>query len=46
MARADRLAKKTGLGWVPVVIYVATVAVVSGGLFAWDYAYQIGRAHV
>jgi len=40
VARADRLAKKTGLGWVPVVIYVATVAVVSGGLFAWDYAYR------
>ncbi len=40
MARADRIAKKTGLSWVPVVIYVAAVVVVSGGLFAWDYAYR------
>jgi len=40
VARVDRLAKKTGLSWVPVVIYVAAVAVVSGGLFAWDYAYR------
>jgi len=40
VARADRLAKKTGLSWVPVVIYIVAVVVVSGGLFAWDYAYR------
>jgi len=40
VARADRLAKKTGLSWVPVAIYVAAVVVVSGGLFTWDYAYR------
>src|SRR3989442_8148403 len=40
LARAGRLAMKTGLSWVPVVIYVAAVVVVSGGLFTWDYAYR------
>src|SRR2546428_12895979 len=40
VARADRLAKKTGLSWVPVAIYIAAVVVVGGGLFAWDYAYR------
>lgn len=40
MARADRLARKTGLSWVPIAIYVTVVVVAGGGLFAWDYLYQ------
>lgn len=40
MARADRLAKKTGLSWVPVAIYVAVVVVAGAGLFTWDYLYR------
>ena len=40
MARVDRLAKKTGLSWVPVAIYVAVVVVAGAGLFTWDYVYR------
>src|SRR3989442_14981382 len=40
LARAGRLAMKTGMSWVPVVIYIAAVVVVSGGLFTWGYAYR------
>jgi hypothetical protein len=40
VARADRLAKKTGLSWVAVAIYVAVVVVAGAGLFTWDYLYR------
>lgn len=40
MARADRLAKKTGLSWLAVTIYVAVVVVAGAGLFTWDYLYR------
>jgi len=36
----DRLAKKTGLSWVPVVIYVGVVVAATAGIFAWDYLYR------
>lgn len=39
MAR-DRLAKKTGLSWVPVVIYVGVVLAATAGIFSWDYLYR------
>ncbi len=37
---ASRFTKKTGLSWVPILIYVVVVVVAGGGLFAWDYAYR------
>ncbi len=40
MARTDRFAKKTGLSWLPVAIYVAVVVVAGAGLFTWDYLYR------
>jgi len=36
----DRLAKKTGLSWVPVVIYVGVVLAATAGIFSWDYLYR------
>lgn len=40
MARSDRIAKKTGLSLRPILIYVAAVLVVSGGLFSWDLVWR------
>lgn len=39
MARG-RVSKKTGLQLGPILIYVAAVVAVAGGLFAWDYQYR------
>lgn len=40
MAQKDRLARKTGLSLGPILIYVAAVALVAGGLLAWDYTWR------
>ena len=40
MARTDRMTRKTGLSLGPILIYVAAVAVVAGGLLAWDYTWR------
>ncbi len=34
-----RLARKTGLSLGPILLYVTAVAVVAGGLLAWDYTW-------
>lgn len=39
MARG-RVSRKTGLQLGPILIYIAAVIVVAGGLFAWDYQYR------
>jgi biotin carboxyl carrier protein len=40
VARAGRLARKTGLSWGPILTYLAVVLVATGGLVAWDVAYR------
>lgn len=40
MAKPGRLVRKTGISLGPILIYIAAVAVVSGGLYAWDSAYR------
>lgn len=36
----DRLTRRTGLSLGPILIYIAVVAVVAGGLVAWDYTWR------
>lgn len=40
MAKPGRLVRKTGVSIGPILIYIAAVAIVSGGLYAWDSAYR------
>jgi len=40
VARTDRIQRKTGLSLGPILIYIAAVAVISGGLLAWDMVWQ------
>ena len=40
MAKPGKLVRKTGVSIGPILIYVAAVAVVSVGLYAWDTAYR------
>lgn len=40
MARKDKMQRKTGLSLGPILIYIAVVAVIAGGLLAWDVAWQ------
>lgn len=40
MAKTGRLTKKTGLSLGPILMYVAAVVVIGGGLFAWDAAWR------
>lgn len=39
MARS-RVSRKTGLQLGPILIYIAAVVMVAGGLFAWDYQFR------
>ena len=43
MSRTGRIQRKTGLSLGPILIYIAAVAVVAGGLLAWDMAWQRGQ---
>ncbi|MGH2348427.1 MAG: hypothetical protein ACRDFT_03045 [bacterium] len=40
MARPSRVSRKTGLRLGPILIYVAIVVAVAGGIFAWDLSYR------
>lgn len=40
MARTDKMQRKTGLSLGPILIYIAVVAVIAGGLLLWDVAWQ------
>lgn len=40
MAKQGKLVRKTGVSLGPILIYVAAVAVVSTGLYAWDTVYR------
>jgi biotin carboxyl carrier protein len=43
VVRPSRVARKAGLRLGPILIYVAAVVAIAGGLFAWDLSYRRGQ---